>query len=114
MDSIVTYVQGRGAVTMEEAIHDAPPRFRQMACSQDTIGWRWFLEGMLSTEITQIQQQYMAVNGLQMNFGHVVLRFDHAADGDHTRAMALTELCGPRSGVWNDRNGKERGVIAGN
>ncbi len=50
-------------VTMEEAIIDAPPRFRQMALSQDKIGWRRFLEGMISTEITCIQRQYIAVNG---------------------------------------------------
>jgi hypothetical protein len=52
---------------MEEAIHDAPPRFRDMAVSQDTIGWRRFLEGMISTEITNIQWQYIAVNGLHMS-----------------------------------------------
>ena len=63
-DSIVEYVRRRGTVTMEEAIIDAPPRFRHMALSQDTIGWRWFLEGMISTEITQIQWQYIAVNRL--------------------------------------------------
>jgi hypothetical protein len=47
-DSIVEYVQRRGAITMEEAIIDAPPRFRHMALSQDKIGWRQFLEGMIS------------------------------------------------------------------
>ena len=52
---------------MEEAKNDAPPRFRQMALSQDKIGWRRFLEGMISTEITTIQQQYMAVNGSRMS-----------------------------------------------
>ncbi len=48
---------------MEEAIRGAPPRFRDIAVSQDMIGWRWFLEGMISTEITNIQRQYIAVNG---------------------------------------------------
>ncbi len=52
---------------MEEAIRDAPPRFRDMAVSQDTIGWRRFLEGMILTEITNIQRQYIAVNGLRMS-----------------------------------------------
>jgi hypothetical protein len=62
-ESIMEYVRQRGTITMEEAINEAPPRFRQMALSQDKIGWRPFLEGMISTEITTIQRQYMAVNG---------------------------------------------------
>jgi hypothetical protein len=66
-DSIVEYVRQRGTITMEEAINDASPRFRHMALSQDKIGWRRFLEGMISTEITSIQQQYIAVNGLHMS-----------------------------------------------
>jgi hypothetical protein len=67
--SIVEYVRRRGTVTMEEATIDAPFRFRHMALSQDKIGWRWrrFLEGMISTEITSIQGQYIAVNGSRMS-----------------------------------------------
>jgi hypothetical protein len=66
-DSIVEYVWRRGTVTMEEAIIDAPPRFRHMALSQDKIGWKQFLEGMIPTEITSIQRQYIAVNGSCMS-----------------------------------------------
>jgi hypothetical protein len=66
-DSIVEYVQRWGAITMEEAILDAPPRFRHMALSQDKIGWRRFLERMMSTEITSIQPQHIAVNGSCMS-----------------------------------------------
>jgi hypothetical protein len=62
-DSIVEYVWRWGTITMEEAIIDAPPRFRHVALSQDKIGWRQFLEGMILTEITFIQRQYIAVNG---------------------------------------------------
>ena len=43
-----------------------------------------------------------AIHGCQQvadEFGHVVFRFDHGADGDHPRAMALPELCGPQFGV---------------
>ena len=64
MDSIVEYVWRRGTITMEEAIIDAPPRFRHMALSQDKIGgWRRFQDGMITTEITSIQRQYIAING---------------------------------------------------
>jgi hypothetical protein len=66
-DSIVEYVRRRGTITLEEAIHDAPPRFRDMAVSQDTVRWRRFLEGMILTEITNIQRQYIAVNGSRMS-----------------------------------------------
>jgi hypothetical protein len=52
---------------MEEAIRDAPPRFRDMAISQDMIGWRRFLEGMILMEITNIQRQFIAVNGSRMS-----------------------------------------------
>jgi hypothetical protein len=53
-DIIVEYVRWQGTITMEEAMRDAPPRFRDMAVPQDTIGWRRFLEGMVLTEITNI------------------------------------------------------------
>ena len=66
-DSIVEYVWWRETVTMEEAISNALPRFRHMALSQDKIGGRWFLEGMVSMEITNIQQQYNDVNGSCMS-----------------------------------------------
>ncbi len=66
-DSIVEYVWRRGTITILEAIIDAPPRFRHMALSQDKIGWRQFLEGMISMEITYIQRQYIAVNRSHMS-----------------------------------------------
>jgi hypothetical protein len=66
-DSIVEYIWQRGTITMEEAIRNAPPRFRDMAVSQDMIGQRRFLEGMISTEITNIQRQFIAVNGSRMS-----------------------------------------------
>ena len=90
-DSIVEYVRRRGTVTMEEAIIDAPPRFRHMALSQDTIGWRWFLEGMISTEITSIQRQYIAVNGSRMSL-------DKWCTGLITRLLEITH------GQWLYRN----------
>ena len=66
-DSIVEYVWRWETVTMEEAISDALPRFKHMSVSQDTIRWRRFLEGMILTEITNIQRLYIAVNGSRMS-----------------------------------------------
>ena len=37
---------------------DAPPRFRALACSQDMIGWRRMMEGMISKEM--IDDNYSA------------------------------------------------------
>jgi hypothetical protein len=90
-DSIVEYVRRRGTITMEEAIIDAPPRFRRMALSQDKIGWRRFLEGMISTEITSIQRQYIAVNGSRMSL-------DKWCTGLITRLLEITH------GKWLYRN----------
>jgi hypothetical protein len=66
-DCIVEYVQRRGTVTMEEVVQEAPLRFQMMGLSQDKIGLRRFLEGMISKEITVVQKQFYALNGSQMS-----------------------------------------------
>jgi hypothetical protein len=60
-DCIVEYVQQQGTVTMEEIVREAPRRFRTMGLSQDKIGRRRFLEGMISKEITVVQRQFYAL-----------------------------------------------------
>ena len=52
---------------MEKIACNVPPRFQALGCSQDKIGWQWFLEGMISKEITKLQNQYIMVNGFQMS-----------------------------------------------
>ena len=54
-----------------------------MALSQDKIGWRRFLEGMISMEITYIQRQYIAVNGSRMSL-------DKWCTGLITRLLEIT------------------------
>ena len=51
---IVKYIQERGGTTMEDICrnHNLPHCFLTFARSQDTIGWRRFLEGMISSKIT--------------------------------------------------------------
>jgi hypothetical protein len=63
---IVDYVQGQGTITMTSAVQNAPPQFQALGHSPDFIGWRWFLEGMISKEIVDLQHQFYAVNGSQM------------------------------------------------
>jgi hypothetical protein len=67
VDSIVKYVQWQGTVSMEDIVQEAPSRFQVVGKSQDMIGWRWFLEGIILKEITGIQQQYYALNGMHMS-----------------------------------------------
>jgi hypothetical protein len=67
VDSIVKYVPWQGIVSMEDIVQEAPSRFHTAGKSQDKIGWRWFLEGMILKEISGIQQQYYALNGMQMS-----------------------------------------------
>jgi hypothetical protein len=66
-DSIAEYVQWQDTVLMEDIVQEAPSRFHIVGKSQDKIGWRRFLEGMILKEITGIQQQYYALNGMQMS-----------------------------------------------
>ena len=39
--------------------------YLQMACDQDTIGWRQFMEGMISTWLREIQCLYHISEGTQ-------------------------------------------------
>jgi hypothetical protein len=66
-DCIVEYVQRRGQKTMEVIVQEAQRRFNAMGQSQDRIGWRRFLEGMILKEITGLQQQYYVLNGSKMS-----------------------------------------------
>jgi hypothetical protein len=99
-DSIVEYVQRQGTVILEEAISEAPPRFRPMALSQDKIGWRRFLEGMISKEITNIQQQYYAVNGSRISL-------EKWCSGLITRLLEITH------GQWIYRNNVVHDPVSG-
>jgi hypothetical protein len=56
---LVTYAKGRGRRTMMSIVGDWEQRFRLLALSQDAIGWRRFMEGMISQEIIDIQADHM-------------------------------------------------------
>ena len=67
VECIMKYVQGRGTTTMALAVQNAPAQFQALGCSQDKIGWRRFLKGMVSTEIVALQRQFCAINGSWMS-----------------------------------------------
>jgi hypothetical protein len=54
-------------VSIKDIVQEAPKRFQVVGKSQEKIGWRRFLEGMIPKEITWIQQQYYALNEMQMS-----------------------------------------------
>jgi hypothetical protein len=53
---IIDYARGRGGLSMREAVAGVgkATEFRRMADSQDKIGWRRFMEGMISKEILNL------------------------------------------------------------
>ena len=53
LETLIEYAKGRGSVTMEEICrHKHKPEIYQLlATSQDKIGWRHFMKGMISKEI---------------------------------------------------------------
>ena len=53
---LVRYAKGRGAITMKDIVGNRTHRLYPLAQSQDLIGWRRFMEGMILKEITRIQE----------------------------------------------------------
>ena len=62
-NAILEYCKGRGSRTMSDTTRNKGNRFIKMASSQDGIGWRRFMEGMVSKYIVQIQKAYYEVHG---------------------------------------------------
>ena len=59
---LVRYAKGRGNKTTKEIMDRLNPSFYRFAISQDKIGWRRFMEGMVSKEIASIQGSVLALN----------------------------------------------------
>jgi hypothetical protein len=76
---------------MPSAVHNVPPQFQTFGQLQDVIGWRRFLEGMISKEIVVLQQQFYAVNGSWMSL-------DKWSSGLITQLLEITH------GQWLYRN----------
>jgi hypothetical protein len=58
LDCIAEFAQGKGGRTMTDICAGLAPRFDQMAKEQDAIGWRRFMEGMISRRMREIQFNY--------------------------------------------------------
>ena len=44
----------RGGISMTDALHGTDRQYSNLAVSQDLIGWRRFMEGMISKEMLVI------------------------------------------------------------
>ena len=64
---LVRYKKGRGAITMKDIYSNRNHRLYLLAQSQDHIGWRRFMEGMISKEITCIQKSYLALSSYHIS-----------------------------------------------
>ena len=59
---LVRYAKGRGAIIMKDIIGNRTHCLYPLAQSHDLIGWRRFMEGMISKETTGIKKSYLALS----------------------------------------------------
>lgn len=88
---LIEYAHGRGGKTMNEIVGWKRGMWLQLARSMDTIGWRRFMEGMVSKEVVKIQSK--AEDG-----GRCKLSVDNWCKGLVTRLLEVTH------GQWLYRN----------
>ena len=48
---------------MTDVLHGTNRQYSKLSVSQDLIGWRRFMEGMISKEMLVIHQEYMDLRG---------------------------------------------------
>ncbi len=99
-DCIMEYVQGWGQVLMEEIVWGALERFNAMGQLQDKIGWRRYLEGMISKKIMRVQQPHFALSGSRMSL-------ERWSSGLATRLLEITH------GQWVYRNFIVHDLVSG-
>jgi hypothetical protein len=60
---VVEYARGCSYITMREICCRMGSQYQVMAEDQDTIGWRRFMEGMLSWRLVSLQANHCALTG---------------------------------------------------
>ena len=98
--AITQYARGRGSQTMEEVTFGWGAGFREMGMSQDLIGWRRFMEGMISKKMLPIQADYVEL-------GECVLTLDKWTQELTVKLLEVTH------GQWLYRNVHVHDAIAG-
>ena len=60
---LIAYACWRGSKPMEEIVEDVGDEFESLGRSMDAIGWRRFMEGMVSRQVVQIQRRFIEEGG---------------------------------------------------
>jgi hypothetical protein len=60
---IVRYARGRGYTSMAEVCSGMSGRYQDMAVAQDEIGWKRFMEGMISKRLVCLYAEYRELAG---------------------------------------------------
>ena len=89
--AICSYARGRGNTSMAVATGGQRALYGGMADSQDLIGWRRFMEGMISKEMVEIQRQFCEMVETRMTA-------EQWAQGLITKLLEITH------GQWLYRN----------
>ena len=61
--TIIEFAKARDGRSMADLVRGEDARFGRLAASQDLIGWRRLMEGMISKEAVKIQQAYYCTQG---------------------------------------------------
>lgn len=59
---LILYARSRGEESMEYICRHVP-RFRRMAEMQDKLGWRRFMEGMITEQLIELQYHFLTIRG---------------------------------------------------
>ena len=97
---LVTYAKRRGGSSMENIVWGKGTRFVALARSMDSIGWRRYMEGMVSSEILKIQ-------GVFVDLGNCSLSLDNWAKGLVIKLLEVTH------GQWLYRNIQVHDTVSG-
>ena len=61
------YARGRGNVRMHNVVWGNSQQFRRLGVSVDRIGWRRFMEGMISKKAVAIQKDFVEAGGCNLS-----------------------------------------------
>ena len=100
-ESLIQYARGRGARSMEECVWGRGRQYARWGASQDLIGWRRTLEGMISKEMLPIQEAYVDSGG------RCSLSVDNWAQHLVVRLLEVTH------GQWIYRNVQVHDIVSG-
>jgi hypothetical protein len=97
---LIWFAHGRGGATMQEVVGDRTGQYQRLAASMDLIGWRRFMEGMISVEVIAIQRRAMGDDELKLTL-------------EKWGAGLVTRLLETTHGQWLYRNVHVHDMVAG-